>query len=149
MILVVPDRIEKEILIDAPIDVVWRVVTQPDQMDRWFSEKADFELRSGGAGRIRMSERTTYNLEVEAVEPHRRFAFRWVHPDGAEPNERNLTLVEFTLQQEAGGTRLRIVESGFDKLDWSDEAKGEFFDGHDNGWPRFLDRLRDLLATTT
>lgn len=144
----VPSRIEKEILIDAPVDVVWRVVTEPAEMDRWFSEKADFQLRLGGGGTIRMSTRTTYNIKVEAVEPHRRFAFRWVHPDGAQPDERNSMLVEFTFHQEAGGTRLRVVESGFDTVDWSDETTREFFEGHDNGWPRFLDRLRDLLAAS-
>jgi uncharacterized protein YndB with AHSA1/START domain len=141
---VIPSKIEKEILIDAPVDVVWRVVTEPDQMDRWFSEKADFET-----GRIRMSARTTYNIAIETVEPNRRFAFRWSHPDGAKADATNSTHVEFTLHATGGGTRVTVVESGFDTVDWTDDAKREFFEGHNSGWPTLLGRLRDLVTTTT
>ena len=149
LIPVIPSQIENEILIDAPVDVVWRVVTEPEEMDRWFSERAAYELRPGANGRIRMSARTTYTLEVEAVEPNRRFAFRWAHPDGAEADERNSMLVEFTFHAQGAQTRLRVVESGFDKVDWEDDAKREYFDGHDNGWPGLLVRLRDLMAGRT
>ena len=148
MLRVIPAQIEREILIDAPVEVVWRVVTEPDQMDRWFSEKAEFDPRPGAEGRIRMSARTTYNIEVEAVEPNRRFAFRWVHPDGAKADESNSLLVEFTFHAQAGGTRLRVVESGLDTVDWSDDAKRDYFEGHTSGWPRLLSRLRDLIAAT-
>lgn len=139
-------RIEKEILIDAPVDVVWRVVTQPEEMDRWFSEKADFEPAIGHDGRIRMSARTTYNIHVESVEPNKRFAFRWAHPDGETAGENNSMRVEFTFHKQGEATLLRVVESGFDTVDWPDDAKREYFDGHDSGWPGLLQRARDLLA---
>jgi len=35
---VIPSQIETEILIEAPIDIVWRVVTEPDQIKQWFSD---------------------------------------------------------------------------------------------------------------
>jgi len=149
MIRVIPTQIEKEILIDAPVDVVWRMVTEPDQMDRWLSERADFAPSPGASGSIRMSARTTYNIEVEAVEPNRRFAFRWAHRDNENADQGNSMLVEFTFHPEAGSTRLRVVESGFDTVDWSEEAKRTYFDGHTNGWPRLLNRLRELMAATT
>jgi uncharacterized protein YndB with AHSA1/START domain len=146
---VIAPQIEREILIDAPVDVVWRVVTQPEEMDRWLSEKADVESRPGARGTIRMSARTTYNIVIEAVEPHRRFAFRWAHPDATRPDVSNSMLVEFTFHPEAGGTRLRVVESGFDRIDWDDEAKRTYFEGHNNGWPGLLTKLRDLLVSET
>ena len=147
MIRVIPSQIEKEILIDAPVDVVWRVVTQPEQMDRWFSERAEFEPTPGAGGRIRMSARTTYNIEVEAMEPNRRFAFRWVHPDGAKADESNSMLVEFTFHPEAGSTRLRVVESGFDTVDWSDAQKAKYAERHSKGWQTILGRLRDYAPS--
>jgi uncharacterized protein YndB with AHSA1/START domain len=141
-------RIEKEILINAPVDVVWRVVTQPEEMDRWFSEKADFEPANGSDGRIRMSERTTYKIHVESVEPNQRFAFRWAHRDGQKADPSNSTLVEFTFHpQGEARTLLRVVESGFDTVNWEDNVKREFFDGHDTGWPGLLKRARDLIQT--
>jgi DNA-binding transcriptional ArsR family regulator len=56
---------------------------------------------------------------VEKIEPQRRFCFSW-HPYAVDPKTdysgEPPTLVEFTLEPIATGTRLRIVESGFDKL---------------------------------
>lgn len=54
--------------------------------------------------------------------PHA-FSFRWNHPEGTEPRERNSMLVEFTLTEEPGGTRLRVVESGMRELDWPEEER--------------------------
>lgn len=139
----VPAQIEKEILIEAPIDVVWRVVTEPDQIKRWFCSEIELDRRAGGAGRMSFDEGDTFYLQVEAFEPPHRFAYRWLHEDGAKARPDNSMLVEFTLQGEAGNTRLRVVESGFDKIDWTDEAKTKYARDHSSGWHLYLERLRD------
>ena len=33
--------IEREILIEAPVKVVWRTITEPDQMSQWFADKVE------------------------------------------------------------------------------------------------------------
>jgi uncharacterized protein YndB with AHSA1/START domain len=43
-------EIECEILIDAPIEVVWRTITEPTLIEQWFSDGADFDVRSGALG---------------------------------------------------------------------------------------------------
>jgi len=48
----VQDRIEKEIVIEAPPEVVWRVVTQPAHIECWFSDSAEFDLRPGAEGTL-------------------------------------------------------------------------------------------------
>ncbi len=45
-------RIEQEILIDAPIDVVWRTVTEPEQISKWFSDGADLAAKPGYEGTL-------------------------------------------------------------------------------------------------
>ena len=139
----VPSKIEKEILIDAPLEVVWRVVTEPDQVTQWFIEEAEFEPKLGGTGRFSSRSGRPFYFEIEAFEPPRRFAYRWVQAEGLALRPDNSMLVEFTLEPEAGSTRLRVVESGFDQVDWSDEQKTQYFEDHSNGWGRFLPRLRD------
>ena len=56
---------------------------------------------------------------MQKMEPERLFSFTW-HPYGVDKevdySSEPPTLVEFTLEQIPSGTRLRIVESGFDKL---------------------------------
>jgi uncharacterized protein YndB with AHSA1/START domain len=140
---VLPSQIEKEILIEAPLDVVWRVVTEPDQITKWFIDEAEIDPRPGGRGRFFSRGGQTFYFEIEAFEPPRRFAYRWGQAEGVALRPENSMLVEFTLQPEAGSTRLRVVESGFDQVDWSDKQKTQYFEDHSNGWGRFLPRLRD------
>ncbi|HXJ48092.1 MAG TPA: SRPBCC domain-containing protein [Candidatus Acidoferrum sp.] len=144
----VPNAIEREILIDAPVDVVWSVVTEPEQIRKWFADEAEIELRVGGSGQLKFKPSgDSYQLQVEVVEPPRRFAFRWVQPAGTVVAEGSAMLVEFTLHPEAGGTRLRVVESGFDTLDWSDAKKQQYADNHSRGWQSLLARLRNYAST--
>jgi uncharacterized protein YndB with AHSA1/START domain len=113
------DRIERDLLIEAPPEVVWEVITEPEHVSQWFSD-AEFEARPGAGGRI-----STFDIRIEVVEPPRRFSFSW-----------EALLVEFTLTAEDGGTRLRLVESGF-------EGRGGYRAEHEGGWTKFLGQLRE------
>src|SRR5450755_1925426 len=133
------DRIEREIDIDAPIDVVWAVITEPAHITGWFTDSAELDVRPGGEGRFGWSVRATsremvVNLRVERLEPPHFFSFRWDYPDGDEPTETNAPLVEFSLESRGTSTRLRLVESGIAKLDRSDEEKETYFTEHTHGW---------------
>ena len=139
----VPSQIEKEILIAAPIEDVWRVVTEPDQIKQWFSPEVELDGRPGGEGRLKFESGNSYYLQVEAFEPPHRFAYRWMHEKGTRARAGNSMLVEFILRAEADSTRLRVVESGFDAIDWTDEVKSKYADDHSQGWQHFLARLRD------
>jgi uncharacterized protein YndB with AHSA1/START domain len=140
---VIPATIEREILIDAPVDVVWRVVTEPEQIVQWFSDQAEFEPRPGARGTLTFKNAGVVGLQIEAMEAPRRFAFRWVNPPGSIARTGDSTIVEFTLEPEAGKTRVRVVESGFDQIDWSDEDKVKFVEDHSRGWTTIVARLRD------
>jgi uncharacterized protein YndB with AHSA1/START domain len=96
-----PDIITKDILISAPAETVYRVITEPDQIARWFADAADLNAVLGGEGILTFEDRATaqrmtVRLTVQAAEPPRRFAFRWDYPDGEQPREGNSLLVEFT-----------------------------------------------------
>ena len=143
----IPAQIEKDVFIEAPIDVVWQIVTEPDQIRQWFSDEAEIDLRIGSSGRLRFKSGDSYQVQIEVLDPPRRFAFRWVQPEGSIARADNSMLVEFTLQAEAAGTRLRLIESGFDTIDWSDPQKQKYADEHTIGWQTILDRLRDYAPT--
>jgi uncharacterized protein YndB with AHSA1/START domain len=137
-------RIEREIVIDAPVEVVWRTITEPDQITQWFADKVDLEVEPGAHGYMGFGDQGG-PVVVEAVESPSRFSFRWNHPAGEEPAAGNSLLVEFTLAGEGEQTRLRVVESGLDLLAWSDAEKQRYGDEHNGGWGEFLDRLARLL----
>jgi uncharacterized protein YndB with AHSA1/START domain len=42
--------IEREVLIEAPQEVVWRIITEPDQMSLWFADRVDLVVEPGAHG---------------------------------------------------------------------------------------------------
>jgi uncharacterized protein YndB with AHSA1/START domain len=138
-------RIEREIMIDAPVDVVWRTITEPDQISQWFADKVELELEPGGHGYMGFGDQGG-PVVVEVVDPPSRFSFRWNHPPGEEAAVGNSVLVEFTLAGDGGQTRLRVVERGLDLLAWPTAEKQQYADEHNGGWGGYLDRLARLLA---
>ena len=142
----VPDRIERETVIQAPAERVWELITEAEHLGRWFGDAgAEIDLRPGGAMVLRWAEHGTAHGRVVAVEPHSRFVYRWApftDPAGGEPEEGNSTLVEFTLHPEGEGTRLRVVETGFASLATSEEQRTTNVNSNTRGWELETDELR-------
>jgi uncharacterized protein YndB with AHSA1/START domain len=145
----VPQRIEREILIDAPVDVVWAVVTEPEHISGWFSDSIDLDLRPGGTAVLHWNNHGTVHGRVERVEPPRFFSFRWMVEQGPEFGEDNLTLVEFSLSAHGESTRLTVVETGFRDLAGPDDERQRHVDGHTRGWELELGDLDAYVARTT
>ena len=143
--------IERDIEIEAPVDVVWRTITEPEQIRTWFSDVVELEARPGAVGSLTFRADSDDQLVVgitvvDAEQPHR-FSFRWCYPPGEHATADNSTLVTFTLTTAGDArTRLRVVESGLDQLDWSDDEKQKFVDQHQHGWQARGDALRDLFV---
>jgi uncharacterized protein YndB with AHSA1/START domain len=144
---VVPERIEREILIEAPIDLVWAVLTEPEHVAGWFSDSAEIDLRPGGEATFDWPEHGgAARAWIERVEPPRFLAYRWVRSVGEEQRKDNSTLVEFTLAEEGDHTRLRVVESGFQELTWPDDKKATYFGENTQGWQLELEELREYVS---
>jgi uncharacterized protein YndB with AHSA1/START domain len=145
-------QIESEVVIDAPVDIVWRTVTEPSQISQWFADRVELDTRPGGQGTLVFlgddgEPVQTAPLVVEVVEPPHRFAFRWSHPEGDEPVAGNSILVEFVLSAEgAARTRLRVSETGLETIGWTDDDKTRYAREHNEGWAHFLGRLAGNLS---
>jgi uncharacterized protein YndB with AHSA1/START domain len=138
--------IEREILIEAPAEVVWRTITEPDQMSQWFADRVEVVIEPGAHGYLGFGDQGG-PVVVETVDPPARFSFRWNPPSGEEPVAGNSMLVEFTLTPEGDErTRLRVTESDHELREWPDAEKQRYADEHQEGWGEFLDRLVNVLA---
>ncbi len=138
--------VEREVLIEAPPEVVWRTITEPDQMRLWFADQVDLVIEPGAHGYMGFGDQGG-PVVVETVDPPNRFSFRWNHPPGEKPVVGNSILVEFTLLPESDErTRLRVTESGHERRDWPDEEMQRYADEHREGWGEFFDRLAGVLA---
>jgi uncharacterized protein YndB with AHSA1/START domain len=137
------DRIESETLIAAPLERVWSLVAQPGF---WVADKASLPgtvAREGESMVAKNAEHGDFPVRVEKVEPPTYLAYRWTSAfPGEELREDNSTLVEFTLTQEGGQTRLHVVESGFAALAGSQELRSQNRKDHSEGWPLELDALK-------
>lgn len=142
----IPERIEREILIDAPQDVVWAIVTEPEHVGAWFSDAAEIDLRPGGGVTLTWDEHGTARAVVEKVEPPHAFSFRWARPVEGEPRKGNSTLVELTLASEGERTRLRVVETGFRDLAWPEDEKAKYAEENSHGWDHELGELVEYVA---
>ena len=145
------DRIERDVVIDAPVERVWALITEAEHLGTWFGDAgADIDLREGGDLELRWEEHGTSRGRVERVEEPTAFAFRWApfkNPGGDEPVDGNSTLVEFTLAAEGESTRLRLVESGFASLDVATEQRSQNHESNSRGWSFELGELVDYAAT--
>jgi uncharacterized protein YndB with AHSA1/START domain len=157
-----PDRIEKEVLLKAPLERVWRAISDADEFGRWFGVRFDAPFVPGTSVNGTIAP-TTVDEEVAkaqaphagktdawhivAVEPQRRLAFRW-HPfgveEGVDSSNEPTTLVEFTLEDTSDGVLLRIVESGFDAI--PAERRRSAFEGNSEGWTAQIELVRKYLA---
>jgi uncharacterized protein YndB with AHSA1/START domain len=140
--------IERTIVIDAPIAVVWRTITEPDQVARWFADRVELDARPGANGTLFFDQnKHTAPLVVERVEPPTLFSFRWCHPDGEQPVSGNSTLVEFTLVGEGEArTTLTVTEKGLDAMPLPDDEKQRFAESHGDGWKDCFERLGRLFS---
>jgi uncharacterized protein YndB with AHSA1/START domain len=154
---VAADSVEREILIEASPEVVWGVITEPEQISRWFSDEAVLEgrvgadgvliWRPGGRGGSDREIDMSVPIRVVEAEPFRRFSFRWNHPQGAGPDQSNSALVEFSLVEEAGGTRLRVLESGIGAVTHDEESRTRYREDHEQGWERHFGEMLDYVAS--
>ena len=139
MAVVSTDRIEKIVTLRAPRSRVWRAIATAREFGTWLRVELEGDFAEGKTVRGRVTypghEGLTLEMTVVRIEPERYFSYRW-HPAAIDPaadySSEPTTLVEFFLEEAPGGTRLRIVESGFDKIPAARRA--EAFRMNDGGW---------------
>lgn len=144
------DRIEKEIVLDAPLSRVWRAITDYRDFNSWFGVAltTPFAVGEKTSGKITIKgyDHMTMEVWVEKVEPQHFFSFRW-HPSATDPkvdySKDPTTLVAFSLEEVEDGTKLTIVETGFDALpEWRRAAA---FKSNDGGWASQTKRIAEFI----
>jgi len=145
------DRIEKEIVLRAPRSRVWRALADAEQFGAWFGIKLDGTFASGTRIRGQISspgnEHVTIEFAIERMDLESRLSYRW-HPypveRGVDYSSEPTTLVEFQLEEVAGGTQLTVIESGFDRI--PPARRAEAFRMNDAGWTEQLANIARYVA---
>jgi len=141
------DRIEKRIDMKATRSRVWRAISDAKEFGAWFEMAFDGPFVAGKTltGRITSKgpfEGTPFEISIETIQPETLFSYRW-HPyaveKGRDYSSEDKTLVEMRLEDIPGGTRLVLVESGFDRLPKARRA--DALRMNDGGWTEQAQRI--------
>jgi uncharacterized protein YndB with AHSA1/START domain len=146
------DRIEKEIELKAPVSRVWRAITDHEQFGDWFKVKIEGPFVPGEVSKWRFTHPGYDHVQMETVvkelRPESYFAYTW-HPYAIDPkvdySNETPTLVEFRLEPSAVGTRLKITESGFDKI--PAHRRDEALKMNEGGWTSQIKNIANYVAS--
>jgi uncharacterized protein YndB with AHSA1/START domain len=161
-LLVSADRIQKQIVLKATRERVWRAIADSARFGAWFGCEFDGPFVEGEelGGRIAPTQvdpeiaklqeparGMPFTIVVERIQPMERFAFRWrpyaIDPD-QDYSQEPMTLVEFALSETEAGVLLTIAESGFDRL--PPERRAKAFEGNEAGWEHQTKLIATYLA---
>ena len=132
-------RIDKSIEIEAPIERVWRALTDARELGAWFQVQIEGAIEAGSE--VWMTsvhpQHAGQRWPVRIVElaPPRRVVWQW-HPGEIDPavdySKEPRTTVTFTLEPAGAGTLLRVAETGFEELSLARRAKA--YADNTQGW---------------
>src|ERR1019366_5089855 len=140
------DQIEKRIELKAPVSRVWRALTDYREFGEWFRVNLESPFVPGEKAQGYITwpgyEHVRFTAVIQKMEPERLFSFTW-HPYSVDTNvdyeSETPTLVEFKLEEAAGGTLLTVTESGFDKI--PADRRAEAFRRNDGGWTQQMKNI--------
>jgi len=147
------DRIERQVQLKAPRSRVWQALADAESFGSWFGVKFAGQRFAAGEyvrGNVTYPgyEHVVLEALVERIEPESYLSFRW-HPYAIDPKNdysaEPTTLVEFTLEELAGGTLLRVVESGFDRIPAA--RRQEAYRMNSGGWEEQMGNIRRYVDT--
>ena len=133
--------IEKNIVIDASPEVVFKAITDQDELTNWFPDQAILEPRLGGKVKFSFyKDKEQKQGELECVPegtiiefiPNKKISYTWRQTNTPDFPR---TIVTWELEEIADNkTQVKLLHTGFEP--------GKLFKQHDEGWSYFLNRLQ-------
>ena len=121
--------ITKEQFIKATPERVFKALTEKQELERWFVQEADIQLKPGGIIRTNWAPGMGEHGKVKEVKPSQLFSFTWEGAFSPTP-----TTITFELTKEKDGTLLTLTHSGI---------------GEGEGWDAHLKDLTSWIETGT
>lgn len=143
--------IKKNIELKAPVERVWRALTDYREFGEWFRVALEGAFLPGQTVRGRILhpgyEHVVWEAVIQKMEPQRLFSFTW-HPYAVDPgtdySREQPTLVEFRLEETATGTLLTLTESGFENIPAA--RRDEALRSNDGGWTQQMKNIECYVA---
>ncbi len=88
-----------EVVIDAPIDAVWKAIADGEELTRWFVESATVHPGVGGTIEISWGGEEKGRSQIEVWEPNRTLRVALRPFDGVMPLPAGPIIDEYTIEQ--------------------------------------------------
>ncbi|HEV7367923.1 SRPBCC domain-containing protein [Arenibaculum sp.] len=140
------DIVVEEILPHAP-ETIWKTLTTGELIGRWMMVPAGFEPVEGTSFTFQTSPAGAWDgvirCQVLEVVPNERLAYAWKggHEGNVGYGSRLDTVVTWTLSRADGGTRLRLVHSGFVR-----PTNDTAFENMSEGWKKVVRNVDAVAA---
>jgi uncharacterized protein YndB with AHSA1/START domain len=130
--------VTRSLVIRASQEQVWETLIDPESIAAWLTD-FHFEAFEPGAKFTNGEGDEAEPGEIVAIDPPRCFSFRWT----AEQKREGMTMVTINLEPVHAGTRVTVVESGFEQLE--DDVLKSSFERNSKGWGIALEGLAELV----
>ena len=101
------DQVLQDVVLDADVELVWELLTRPDDQAAWLGAEVDLDATPGARGRVVDHDGTVRQLVVETVEAGALLRWRW----WSDGEEAMASRVEITIEGGPEQTHLRVVEA--------------------------------------
>jgi uncharacterized protein YndB with AHSA1/START domain len=135
--------VERSIWIAAPSQRVWRAMTEPAQIEQWFSPGTAWQLSAlevGGRLFVHNPETDAemYTQIIDVLDPPHRLVLRSL-PGPTETTQ----VTTYTLHEERGGTRLTVTNAGYELM--SEETRWGSMEQSAFGFGMMLENIQALV----
>lgn len=129
-------------VIQAPVEMVFRAWTEPEQLRQWFGPaeatclSLTADIKNGGAFRIHMVSKTGDHIAIgEYLEiiPNQRLRFSWSWESYAMPD----SVVTVVFEDLGPATRLTLIHEGLPDQEDAEQ--------HTHGWTSLVEKFMRLM----
>jgi uncharacterized protein YndB with AHSA1/START domain len=143
--------ISRSIWINAPVEKAWEAVSNSEMLTKWYSPGSIWkipDLKEGATAEFHLmtyyedpqAEKTLLTAKIEKAELNKTLSFRW----NENPSFPGMLLVtNFVLEEENGGTKVTIYETGYETV--REEERQMWLDGVGEGYTAALENLKSLI----
>lgn len=121
--------------INAPIEKIWKALTDQNEMKSWYFDILDFELKVGNIFNFyepRDEKKYHHQCEIIEIIPNKKLKHTWAYPDFSDLK----TTVTWELQSEDGGTLVKLTHEDIENF--KDLGEGFSRENFTGGWNSIL-----------
>lgn len=145
------NEIRRSVILSAPIDRVWKAISDANEFAIWFRAKVSKPFEPGASIQCQSTypghEGDSWEMTIIEMTPPTRLSYQWPayygHDSDRDGTLDPLLTVTFDLEPCAEGTKLTVTETGFANLP-ADYAPTAFRD-NDHGWKEQLQNIESYV----